>query len=96
MIKPGGFFSRRWRGEVRLPIVFWRDLLAVGTSINLLASFLALVVASQGVDIRVAAALHFAPLPYNLFLFLAVWRLPQRTAWMRAIAAVWLAVMTLL
>ncbi|MBC7939362.1 MAG: hypothetical protein H7Z19_06280 [Chitinophagaceae bacterium] len=74
--------------------LFWRDMLGVGTVINLLASFVALMAASQGVDIRVAAALHFAPLPYNLFLFMVVWRAPKRTLFTSSIAAVWLAVMT--
>jgi len=42
-----------------------------------------------------AAALHFAPLPYNLFLFMVVWRAPKRTVFTSALAAAWLAVMTI-
>jgi len=95
MIGRDGFFARRWRRQVRLPLLFWRDMLGVGTALNLLASFMALMAAAQGVDLRYAVALHFAPLPYNLFLFIALWRLPQRTAWQSIIAAVWLALMTI-
>ena len=77
-----------------LRTVFWRDMLGVGSGVNLLASFVALMAASQDVDMRVVIALHFAPLPYNLFLFTVVWRAPDRTVSMGAVAAVWLAVMT--
>jgi len=59
-----GFLARRWRGEVPLPVLFWRDIVGIGTFINLLASVMALIPASQGVDLRVAVALHFAPIAY--------------------------------
>jgi hypothetical protein len=88
-----GFFSRRWRGDVPLSRVLWLDMLGIGTFINLLASLAALILLSQKLDPRIAVALHFAPLPYNLFLFMAVWRSPQRTAFMGALAAAWFAVM---
>ena len=88
-----GFFAPRWRGDVPLGVMFWRDMLGVGTFVNLLASFTGLMLASQGVDQRIAVGLHFAPVPYNLFLFLIVWRAPQRTLFKRVIAALWLAVM---
>jgi hypothetical protein len=89
------FFARRWRGEVPLSIVFWRDMVGIGTFINLLASVMALILASQGVDLRVAVALHFAPIAYNLFLFMSVWRSPQGTVFKRAFAFAWLAAMTI-
>jgi hypothetical protein len=95
MTGPGGYVMRRWRGEITLRTLFWRDMLGIGTVVNLLASFVALLAAAQGVDVRVAVALHFAPLPYNLFLFMAAWRAPNRTAFTSAIAAAWLAVMTI-
>jgi hypothetical protein len=90
-----GFFARRWRGEVPLPVVFWRDMLGIATFINLLASFMALILASQGVDLRIAVALHFAPIAYNMFLFMTVWRSPQCTVFKKAFAFAWLAVMTI-
>ncbi len=62
------FFARRWRAEVPLAVLFWRDLLAVGTLVNLFASFGALVMVAQGVAGHWAVAVHLAPLPYNLFL----------------------------
>ena len=91
---PGGFFVRRWRGDVRWQTLFWRDMLAVGTVINATVSFGALMLVAAGAPGTVAVALHFAPAPYNGFLCLALWRLARRPATVAAAAAVWLAVMT--
>ena len=90
----GHFLARRWQGAVPWRTLFWRDMLAAGTLINLLASFAALMLASQGAPLAVAVVVHFAPLPYNLFLFLALWRLPRRPSLVAAAAAAWLAVVT--
>lgn len=90
------FFARRWRGEVQLTTLFWRDIVIVGSAINLPASFVALMVAAQGVALPIAIAVHFSPLPYNVFLFAAVSRSPQRTAVIAALAGVWLALAALL
>jgi len=92
--RPGGFFACRWRGAVPLRTLFWRDMLAVGTVVNLGGSFAALMAAAAGVPMAWAVALHFAPVPYNVFLFLALWRLPGRPAIAVTVAALWLAVMT--
>ncbi len=89
-----GFFSDRWRGDAPLSRVFWRDMLGVGTFINLLATVVALILAARGVDLWLAAALHFSPLAYNLFLCMSIWRSPQRSAWMSACAFIWFALMT--
>lgn len=89
------FFSRRWRGEVALPVLLWRDMLGVGTVVNLSATLAALGLVSQGVPMPLAVALHFAPLPYNLFLFASLWRLPRRSALSSGLALAWVAAMTL-
>ena len=60
---PQSYFSRRLHGVVPMRTVFWRDMLGVGTAINVLATFVALMVASQGASSWVAATIHFAPLP---------------------------------
>jgi hypothetical protein len=88
-----GFWRPRWRGEAPLRTLFWRDTLAVGTVINLLLGFAALMLAAQGGDLRAVLAVHLAPVPYNLFLALAVWRHPQARAWHRVVGAVWAGVM---
>jgi hypothetical protein len=91
---PGGFFVRRWRGEVAWPTLFWRDIMGVGTLLNLAASFGALMLVALGSPGAAAVALHFAPVPYNVFLFAALWRLARRPALAVAAAAAWLALMT--
>ena len=88
-----GYFASRWRGEAALPVVLWRDMLFAGSAINLLASFAALMLAAQGVDLRWVVALHFAPLPYNLLLLRAVWCSPRRGGLSMAFAALWFGVM---
>ena len=89
-----GFFARRWRGEVPLRTVFWRDMLAVGTAVNVLVTFLALIAASQGAPTWAAVAIHFAPMPYNVFLLVAVGRAPPPSRLAAGIGLAWLALMT--
>lgn len=87
------FLARRWRSEVPMHTLLWRDMLGVGTVVNLLSTFMALMVASQGGPVWAAAAIHFAPLPYNLFLFAAVSRAAQRSRIATAVSLVWLVLM---
>ena len=88
------FFARRWRGEVALRTLFWRDMVVVGSAVNLVATFLALMLAAQGIALGIAVAVHFAPLPYNVFLVAALGRSPQRTAMTSLLAGVWLVAAT--
>ena len=89
------FFARRWRGEVALRTLFWRDMVVVGSAVNLVATFQALMLAAQGIALGIAVAVHFAPLPYNVFLVAALARSPQRTAMTSLLAGVWLVAATL-
>lgn len=89
------FFARRWRGEVALRTLFWRDMVVVGSAVNLVATFLALMLAAQGIALGIAVAVHFVPLPYNVFLVAALGRSPQRTAMTSLLAGVWLVAATL-
>ena len=73
--------------------LLWRDMLCVGTFVNVLATFMALMAASQGAPSWAAAAIHFAPLPYNVFLFAAVGRALPRSRIAAAVSLVWLALM---
>ena len=75
-------------------IVLWRDMLGVGTVANVLTTFGALVAASQGTPPWVAAAVHFAPLPYNVFLCVAVGRASPRSRIASMVGLVWLVVIT--
>ncbi len=90
-----GFFTRRWHGDIALPVLFWRDMLLVGTLVNLAASIAAMIVAATGAPLAIAVAVHFAPLPYNLFLFLAVTR-HGASALVSIVSMAWLVAATLL
>lgn len=90
----GNYFSRRWHGQVPLTVLLWRDMLIVGTLINIVATALALTAVIQGAHAGLAVALHLAPMPYNVFLFAALWRSPCRDFVTSAIAAGWLAAVT--
>lgn len=92
----GNFFSRRWHGRVPVPQLLWRDIIGTGTLINLVATMLALAAVTQGAPSGLAVALHFGPLPYNLFLFGALWRSPGRNEFAVGLALVWLVLMTLI
>lgn len=95
-LRAAGFIGSRWRGEVSAAVVYWRDMLAVGSLINLFTGFAALMLAAQGTDIVIAVAVHFALLPYNVFLVGALWRAPQCTRIMACTSLVWLGVVTVL
>lgn len=89
------YFSRRWRGQIPLTVLLWRDMLGVGTVINLTATILAVaVIVHDGPD-WLALVLHLLPLPYNLFLCAALWRRPDRNTLASLIAGGWLAATTL-
>lgn len=92
----GSFLRSRWRGEAPLGIVFWRDMIVVGTAVNVAATLVAVILLGLGWALAPVLAVHFLPVPYNLFLFIAVWRSSGRAGgWAAQIAplaaAVWLA-----
>jgi hypothetical protein len=96
-----GFFRSRWRGDVPLRTLFWRDMVLVATLISIGTTVAALVLLGIDLPLPVALATHFAPLPYNIFLFLAVWRTSGRIGgWTAQIAplgaAAWLAFATVI
>lgn len=93
---PIKFFTRRWQGQVPLARLFWWDMLVVGSLVNLGTSLMALALMALGAPLGVAVAVHFAPLPYNFFLFAALWQLPGRPLGISLAAGLWLGAATLL
>lgn len=85
----------RWSGELGLARVLWIDMLLIGTLVNLLATFGALIVASQAGSGALAAFVHFAPLPLNIWLLVVVLRARARTPVALAVAIVWFVAMTI-
>lgn len=93
---PIPFFRSRWHGQVPLKVLLWRDMVWVGTLINVAASFLALAALALGAHSWLAVALHLAPLPYNAFLLAAVLRLQATSNLTTIIAVAWFLVMLVL
>lgn len=87
------FWADRWAGRATAGTVLWRDMLGVGTVLNLAASLLALALASQGVPAGWAVALHLAPVPYNAFLLRALLRAPASGPLTRLTAVGWFLAM---
>ena len=83
----------RWRGETAPAVLYWKDIVVVGSVINLVTSFAALMLAAQGVHLAIAVAVHFSLLPYNAFLVMALWRTPRCSRAMAWTSALWLVVM---
>ena len=75
--------------------LFWRDLLLVASLINLAASVAGLAALAAGAPGWLAVVMHLAPVPYNLFLLLAVGRSPERSTLVELAAALWFALMLL-
>ncbi len=89
------FFRQRWQGQVPMRRLFWRDLLFVGSLINVFASALGLALLALDGPGWLAVVLHFAPVPYNLFLLLTVGRSPERTIGIELLAGLWFVAMLL-
>ena len=89
------FFRSRWRGEVPLSRVLWRDTLLVGTLLNLASLVVTFVLLKNGAPTALVALVHFSLLPYNLFLVAAVWRVAQRRVWPRFGSLLWLGAATM-
>jgi hypothetical protein len=77
-------FRTRWRGEAPLDRLFWRDMLLVGTILNVASSALALVLLGLKLPLWLVLAVHFLPIPYNIFLTIAVWRTAEKTGGFKA------------
>ncbi|BCG92327.1 hypothetical protein [Mesorhizobium sp. 131-2-1] len=74
-----GFLRSRWQGKVPLDLLFWRDMVVVGTAINIASSALALILLGLKLPLWLVLAVHFAPVPYSLFLTFAVWRTAEKS-----------------
>jgi hypothetical protein len=88
-----GYWSLRWNGQVPWRTLFWRDMVAVGSAINLFTGFAALFLISQDQPVAWALAVHFAPLPYNAFLVRSLWLTRSKPAWAMAAAGAWFVAM---
>lgn len=89
------YFRSRWNGRLPIAALFWRDMVIVGTTVNIAATLTAVLLLALEAPAPLAVAIHFAPVPWNVFLFASVWRTTARLrpaaafAWQSA-AALWL------
>ncbi|MBN9220978.1 MAG: hypothetical protein J0I79_23785 [Mesorhizobium sp.] len=68
------FFRSRWLGLTPIDRLFWRDMMLVATVISIASSAVALILLGLKMPLGLVLAVHFSPVPYNLFLTLSVWR----------------------
>jgi hypothetical protein len=95
------YLARLWRGELPLNQVFFNDMLIAGTILNVVTLGLSLALFAAGVPRWVAGLVFFSPLPYNVFVFVGVWRSARikPSHWsrmVRMVAVAWLAAMFLI
>jgi hypothetical protein len=88
------FVLSRWHGQVPLGTVFWRDMLLAGTALNIVTSPTTILLIALDQGTVIAVAVHFSPLPWNVFLFVSVWRSAEYAGQFDALvarsgAAVW-------
>jgi hypothetical protein len=92
------FLASRWRGEAPLGAVFWRDMILVGTALNIAATLATVLLLAADAPTPLALLIYFAPLPWSIFLFVSVWRCAERAGGPDAMTAkigamIWLMVM---
>ncbi|AMY02782.1 hypothetical protein AB0V79_15860 [Mesorhizobium ciceri] len=80
----GSFFRSRWQGQVPLDRLFWRDLVLGGTALNVASLVAAIILLGLKLPLALVLAVHFAPVPYNLFLTFSVWRTTQKASGAKA------------
>ena len=69
-----------WRGEVGLAQTFWEYTILYGTLLNLMTTVASFAAITTNLPAWIAVLVHFAPLPYNAFIAVAVWRSADRYA----------------
>ncbi len=58
----------------RFQRLFWRDMMTVGTAINLATGLAALALFLNDAPAWLATAVFLSPIPYNLYLTISVWQ----------------------
>lgn len=84
------FITKRWQGRIGWRTLFWRDLLLIGTGLNLLMTGTALALLSQDAPIHWVLLAHLMPLPYNLLIVSAIWRARRRPTAVLGVSVFWL------
>jgi hypothetical protein len=89
------FITQRWQGRIGWRTLFWRDLLLIGTGLNLLMTGTALALLSRDVPAQWVLLVHLLPLPYNLFIVASIGSAPRRPALVMGVSLFWLVLFVL-
>ena len=89
------YFRELWTGSLPLPRALWFDMLAVGTLVNAASLVVMLILFAAHAPTALPLVVFLAPIPYNIALFVGVWRSASqaRDDWAfiaRSIASIWL------
>jgi hypothetical protein len=63
-----------WAGKVPLRTAFWEYAIFYGFILNLFTTIASFALLAFDVPTAIAMTVFFLPLPYNLFVLVAVWR----------------------
>lgn len=69
-----------WLGQVPLARAFWEYAIGYGFVLNLIATIGAFALLADKAPAALALAVFFLPVPYNVFVLVAVWRSAARYA----------------
>jgi hypothetical protein len=70
--------KKLWRGDLPLPLAFWRYLITYGFALNLGATILALAVLLARGPVVLAVIAHLLPFPYIALAAVGTWRSASR------------------
>jgi hypothetical protein len=73
----GKLVARLWRGKVSLPRAFWEYTILYGTLANIITTAGTFAAVAADLPVAVALAVFLLPIPYNVFVTVAVWRSAQ-------------------
>jgi hypothetical protein len=97
-----GLALRLWHGELGLSRTFWEYAILYGTLANLATTAASFAVLAGGISGWAALIVFMLPVPYNIFIVVAVWRsadrYPGNVAWANAariVVVAWALVVSL-
>lgn len=79
------YLRERSRDRVPIKVLLSRDMFLCGTVLNLVTTGLAILIVQSGYPDWLAVVVFFLPMPFNTFIWAAVWRgadqIPVFAAW---------------
>ena len=90
-----GYIRDVWSGALPLSRVLWFDTILIGSVVNIITLIVALALFAAHAPTPLAFGIFLFPIPYNVMLFIGVWRSASKVKddWAflaRAIVSIWL------